>query len=58
MPGTSPIGTPVAANFLGVMFDMDFLFFDTVEFTNGGALRPIASKVSHQELIAIIFVYP
>ena len=58
MPSASPTGTPVAANLLSVTFDMDFLFFETVEFADGGALRPIASKVSCEEFIAIIFVYP
>jgi hypothetical protein len=34
MPSTSPTGTPVAANLFSVIFDVDFLFFDTVEFAN------------------------
>jgi hypothetical protein len=36
---------------------MSFLFFGTVEFANGGTLRPIASKVSHREVITVIFAY-
>ena len=58
VPGTSSIGTPIAANLLGVKLDVDFMFLDTVEFTKGRALRPIAPKVSHREITAIIYINP